>query len=33
VSLTITLDEIYDGVVFPTAEERLRLREEEAAYG
>lgn len=33
VSLTMTLDEIYEGVVFPTAEERLRLREEEAAYG
>jgi len=33
VSLMMALDEIYEGVVFPTAEERLRLREEEAIYG
>ena len=33
VSLTMTLDEVYEGVVFPTPEERLRLREEEAVYG
>jgi Uma2 family endonuclease len=33
VSLTMTLDEVYEGVVFPSAEERLRLREEEAVYG
>jgi Uma2 family endonuclease len=32
-SLTLTLDEIYEGVTLPTAEERLRLREEEAVYG
>ena len=32
-SLTLTLDEIYEGVTLPSAEERLRLREEEAAYG
>lgn len=32
-SLTLTLDEIYDGVALPTPEERLRLREEEAVYG
>jgi hypothetical protein len=29
---TLTLDEIYEGVTLPTPEERLRLREEEAAY-
>jgi Uma2 family endonuclease len=33
VSLTLTLDEIYEGVTLPTPEERLRLREEEAVYG
>jgi Uma2 family endonuclease len=33
VSMAMTLDEIYEGVVFPSAEERLRLREEEAVYG
>jgi Uma2 family endonuclease len=32
-SLTLTLDEIYEGVTLPTVEERLRLREEEAVYG
>jgi Uma2 family endonuclease len=32
-NLTLTLDEIYEGVTFPSAEERMRLREEEAAYG
>lgn len=31
-SLTLTLDEIYEGVTLPSPEERLRLREEEAAY-
>jgi len=30
--LSLTLDEIYDGVRLPSPEERLRLREEEAAY-
>jgi hypothetical protein len=29
---TLTLDEVYEGVTLPTPEERLRLREEEAAY-
>ena len=36
VDLTLTLDEIYDGVEIPSPEERLRLRrlrEEEAIYG
>ena len=33
VSLTMTLDEIYEGVTLPTPEERLRLREEESVYG
>jgi Uma2 family endonuclease len=32
-SLTLTLDEIYEGVTLPSPEERLRLREEEAVYG
>jgi len=31
--VTLTLDEIYEGVTLPSVEERLRLREEEAAYG
>ena len=31
--MTVTLDEIYDGVTMPTPEERLlRLREQEAMY-
>ena len=33
VGLTMTLDEIYEGVTLPTPEERLRLREEESVYG
>jgi Uma2 family endonuclease len=36
VDVTLTLDEIYDGVELPSPEERLRLRrlrEEEAVYG
>ena len=31
--ISLTLDEIYEGVTLPTPEQRLRLREEEAAYG
>jgi len=31
--MSLTLDEIYEGVTLPTPEQRLRLREEEAAYG
>lgn len=31
--LTLTLADIYKGVVLPSLEQRLRLREEEAAYG
>jgi Uma2 family endonuclease len=30
--ISLTLDEIYEGVRLPSPEERLRLREEEAAY-
>lgn len=30
--MAMTLDEIYEGVTLPTPEERLRLREQEAAY-
>ena len=30
--VTLTLDEIYEGVTLPTPEERLRLREQDAAY-
>ena len=30
--MSLTLDEIYEGVTLPSPEERLRLREEEAAY-
>jgi len=30
--VSLTLDEIYDGVTMPTPEQRLRLREDEAAY-
>ena len=32
-SLTLTLDEIYEGVTMPSPAERLRLREEALAYG
>ena len=32
-SLTLTLDEIYEGVTMPSPTERLRLREEALAYG
>jgi Uma2 family endonuclease len=31
-NLTLSLDEIYEGVAFPTAEQWRRLREEEATY-
>ena len=31
--MSLTLDEIDAGVTMPTPEQRLRLREEEAAYG
>jgi hypothetical protein len=30
--LVLTLDEIYEGVAHPLPEERLRVREGEAAY-
>lgn len=29
--ISLTIDEIYEGVTLPTPEQRLRLREEEAA--
>ncbi len=32
-ALTLTLDEIYEGVTMPSPAERLRLREEALAYG
>lgn len=32
-ALTVTLDEIYESVVMPSPEERLRLREEALTYG
>jgi Uma2 family endonuclease len=32
-AITLTLDDIYDGVEMPSPEERLRLREEAFAYG
>jgi Uma2 family endonuclease len=32
-ALTLTLDEIYEGVMMPSPAERLRLREEALAYG
>jgi hypothetical protein len=32
-AVVLTLDDIYEGVEFPSPEERLRLREEAAAYG
>jgi Uma2 family endonuclease len=32
-SMTLTLDEIYEGVTMPSPAERLRLREEALAYG
>ena len=31
--ITLTLDDIYEGVDFPPPEQRLRIREEAAAYG
>ena len=31
--MSLTLDEIYEGVTMPTPEQRLRLREEELTYG
>jgi hypothetical protein len=31
--MSLALDDIYEGVAMPSPEERLRLREEAAAYG
>ena len=33
IGVTLTLDQLYEGVDLPTAEQRLRLREEAAMYG